>query len=59
MNPNPMKVHPLRRKKHRRGKRGKGKKAELVASIAPPTQEKLTSLRSRLTALSRGKNAKG
>lgn len=58
MNPNPMKVHPLRRKKHRRGKRGKKKETLAPPVSVAPTPEKLTSLRSRLTALSRGKNEK-
>lgn len=58
------KIHPLRRRKHRRGKRG-GKKhraAEMVKAIEslPPTapaREKVQSLRAILERLSQRKTA--
>ena len=48
-------VHPLRRKKHRRGKRGGKKKAkpEAVVPIVVPDPH-VQSLRQRLARLSKG-----
>ena len=54
------KVHPFRRK-HRRGRRGRGKKAKLAQqplTIAPPEPSTILSLRKRLSQLSQVPHAR-
>lgn len=51
------KVHPLRRRKHRRGKRGGKKHREQQVSKAKVEQGKVQSLRSILERLAQRKTA--
>jgi len=48
-------VHPLRRRKHRRGRRKK--KEPVTVPMAPPNPQQITSLRARLAQMAKQRSA--